>query len=171
MENTSPSKLDILASKIVGPEELSRKVAGWKLRSNRVVFTNGVFDMLHPGHITCLAAAADQGNKLVVAINSDGSVKRLKGEQRPIFDQQSRALIVAAMQYVDAVCIFDEDTPLELIKLLQPDVLVKGGDYVAEQVVGYQEVTAHGGEVVIVPLAEGHSTTARLNQIVQAANK
>ena len=131
---------------------------------NSIAFTNGVFDILHPGHIFSLSQAAQEADYLVVGLNSDDSVKRLKGKDRPINKQESRALILAALLMVDAVVIFEEDTPLELISAVRPDVLVKGGDYTIEQIVGAKEVIANGGRVVINPIVEGYSTTEIINK-------
>jgi len=125
-----------------------------------IVFTNGVFDILHPGHIFSLSQAAKEADFLIVGLNSDESVKRLKGQQRPINHQDSRALLLASLLMVDVVVIFEEDTPLQLINTIKPDVLVKGGDYTIEQIVGAKEVIEQGGRVVINPLVDGYSTTA-----------
>lgn len=134
----------------------------WRRRSGRVVFTNGVFDLLHPGHVDVLQAARALGDALVVGVNTDESVRRLKGPARPVRSEHDRCLVLAALEAVDAVVLFDEDTPLQLIRALSPDVLVKGGDYGVETVVGADEVVGRGGEVVIVPLTPGHSTTGTL---------
>src|SRR5262245_17612029 len=139
----------------------------WRRRSGagRVVFTNGVFDLLHPGHVDILTASRALGDALVVGVNTDASVKRLKGPSRPIRNERERAHVLAALEVVDAVVFFDEDTPLELIRALAPDVLVKGGDYTVDSVVGATEVKAAGGDVVIVPLTPGHSTTSTLERM------
>lgn len=141
--------------------------ARWRagLGARSLVFTNGVFDLIHPGHIAVLHAARQEGDALVVGVNSDASVRRLKGEGRPVRNEQDRALVLAALAMVDAVVIFDQDTPLELIRALRPDVLVKGGDYTEATVVGAPEVRAHGGRVVIVPLVAGQSTTAIVEKL------
>lgn len=152
-------KLQLISHKIVDQTNLERICSGWRLTSQNIVFTNGCFDIIHQGHINSLAQAASLGNKLVVGLNSDSSVKRLKGESRPINDAYSRALVLAAMQIVDAVCIFEEDTPLELIKLVRPDILAKGGDYTPETVVGNDFVQSIGGKTVILPLVPDFSTT------------
>lgn len=131
----------------------------------RVVFTNGVFDLLHPGHIDVLLGARAQGDALVVGVNSDASVRRLKGAERPVHGEADRCYVLAALAMVDAVVVFDQDTPLQLISLLQPDVLVKGGDYVADSIVGAHEVRAWGGEVVIIPLTPGQSTTSTIHRL------
>jgi D-beta-D-heptose 7-phosphate kinase/D-beta-D-heptose 1-phosphate adenosyltransferase len=129
------------------------------------VFTNGVFDILHPGHVFSLSQAAREADFLVVGVNSDDSVKRLKGKTRPINNQDSRALLLASLLMVDAVVIFEEDTPLELINAIKPDVLVKGGDYTIEQIVGAREVNLNGGRVVINPTIEGYSTTSIIDKL------
>jgi len=130
-----------------------------------IVFTNGVFDILHPGHIFSLSQAAKEADFLIVGLNSDESVKRLKGQQRPINHQDSRALLLASLLMVDVVVIFEEDTPLQLINTIKPDVLVKGGDYAIEQIVGAKEVIEQGGRVVINPLVDGYSTTTIIEKL------
>lgn len=135
-------------------------------REGTVVFTNGVFDLLHPGHIDVLTGARAQGDLLVVGVNSDASVRRLnKGPERPIRTESERAYVLAGLAAVDAVVVFDEDTPLELVRALQPDVIVKGGDYSPETVVGADVVQARGGRVVIIPLTPGQSTTKILERL------
>jgi D-beta-D-heptose 7-phosphate kinase/D-beta-D-heptose 1-phosphate adenosyltransferase len=131
----------------------------------RLVFTNGVFDLLHPGHIDVIAQARDQGDALVVGLNSDASVRRLKGPERPVRSEAERAYVLAALGDVDAVVAFAEDTPLDLIRHLRPDVLVKGGDYEAATVVGRDDVESWGGRVVIVPLRPGQSTTSIIEKL------
>jgi D-beta-D-heptose 7-phosphate kinase/D-beta-D-heptose 1-phosphate adenosyltransferase len=145
--------------RVLTRDEIVKRVALWKANGERVVFTNGCFDLLHIGHITLLEQARRCGDRLIVAINSDASVSCLKGLGRPIVRQGDRARVLAALAAVDAVVIFDESTPLELILAAQPDVLVKGGDYKAETIVGAKEIQSWGGEVRIVPLVEGFSTT------------
>ena len=139
--------------------------ARWRQRSGRVVFTNGVFDLLHPGHVDILSAARALGDALVVGVNTDDSVRRLKGPSRPVRNENDRAHVLAALEAVDAVVLFDEDTPLELIRALWPDVLVKGGDYTVDTVVGAQDVMQRGGDVVIIPLTPGHSTTGTVDRM------
>jgi rfaE bifunctional protein nucleotidyltransferase chain/domain len=134
-------------------------------RRGRVVFTNGVFDLLHPGHVDVLVGARSRGDALIVGINSDASVRRLKGQGRPIRPEADRAFVLAALEAVDAVCVFEEDTPLELVRALRPDVIVKGGDYTADNVVGAAEVRSWGGELVIIPLTPGHSTTSIIERL------
>ncbi|HEU5350628.1 MAG TPA: bifunctional D-glycero-beta-D-manno-heptose-7-phosphate kinase/D-glycero-beta-D-manno-heptose 1-phosphate adenylyltransferase HldE [Terracidiphilus sp.] len=146
-------------SQVLSKDDLIQRIALWKANGDRVVFTNGCFDLLHIGHITLLEEARRCGDRLIVAINSDASVRALKGSSRPIVGQQERARVLAALSAVDAVVIFEEATPLELIVAAQPDVLVKGGDYMAESVVGASEMHSWGGEVKIIPLVEGFSTT------------
>lgn len=144
---------------------MKQTIARWKLLSKTFVFTNGVFDILHPGHIYSLSQAAREADFLVVGINSDLSVKKIKGNDRPVNKQETRSLLLASLVMVDCVIIFEEETPLNLINAIQPDVLVKGGDYSLEQIVGAKEVMAAGGRVVINPLMEGHSTTDIIQQI------
>lgn len=156
----------VIPQKIMTKEQLIRQVAVWKFLDKRIVFTNGVFDILHQGHIYSLTQAAQEGDILIVGVNADSSVKRLnKGPERPINDQQSRAMLLASMLMVDAVIIFEEDTPYETIVSLMPDVLVKGGDYRVEQVVGHREVIENGGQVVINPIVEGFSTTGIVQRL------
>jgi rfaE bifunctional protein nucleotidyltransferase chain/domain len=131
----------------------------------RVAFTNGVFDLLHPGHVDVIQAARAAGDALVVGINSDESVRRLKGDSRPIRSQVERAYVIGALESVDVVTVFDEDTPLELIRCLLPDVLVKGGDYTEATIVGAGEVRARGGDVIVVPLTAGQSTTSIIERM------
>ena len=138
----------------------------WRARQpGRVVFTNGVFDLLHPGHVDVLIGARARGDVLVVGLNSDASVKRLKGPDRPVRSEGERAYVLAALEAVDAVTLFEQDTPLQLVQLLQPDVIVKGGDYSPDTVVGANEVRARGGDVVIIPLTPGHSTTSTIDRL------
>jgi len=141
-------------------------LVAWRERqAGRVVFTNGVFDLLHPGHVDVLVGARQRGDLLVVGINSDASVRRLKGPDRPVRSEAERAYLLAALESVDAVALFDQDTPLELVEALRPDVIVKGGDYTPETVVGADVVRALGGEVVIIPLTPGHSTTSTIERL------
>lgn len=147
--------------------QLVNQVHAWRVKGLTIAFTNGVFDILHEGHIFSLSQAASEGDVLIVAVNGDASVKRLKGPTRPINSENSRALLLASLVMVDAVVIFTEDTPLELVKALLPDVMVKGGDYKPEQIAGAAEVIANGGRVVINPLIEGISTTQIIESIQQ----
>jgi D-beta-D-heptose 7-phosphate kinase/D-beta-D-heptose 1-phosphate adenosyltransferase len=156
---------EIIQEKISSRPELLKKIERLKLLSKTVVFTNGCFDILHRGHIFSLSEAAKEADFLIVAINSDASTKKLKGENRPVNDENSRALLVASLLMVDAVVLFNEDTPLELINAVLPDVLVKGGDYTVDQIAGAKEVIANGGRVVINPIVQGFSTTALIEKI------
>jgi len=158
-------RADLIPQKILTQEEAVRRVAQWRLLNKKIVFTNGVFDILHQGHIFSLSQAAREGDVLIIGLNADASVKRLKGDSRPVNNQESRALVLASLVMVDAVVLFEEDSPLELIKSLMPDVLVKGGDYTVEQIAGAKEVIANGGHVVINPILEGFSTTNIIQQI------
>ncbi|MGJ4947794.1 D-glycero-beta-D-manno-heptose-7-phosphate kinase [Bradyrhizobium sp. HKCCYLS20291] len=144
--------------------ELATRVAAWRGEGLRVGFTNGCFDILHPGHVKVLTAARAACDRLVVGLNSDASVKRLKGESRPVQDERARAEVLAALEAVDIVAIFAEDTPLRLIELVRPSVLVKGGDYTREQVVGHEVVEAGGGQVILIDILRGHSTTALVDR-------
>ena len=138
----------------------------WRERAEgRVVFTNGVFDLLHPGHVDVLTAARRAGDALVVGLNADASVRRLKGPDRPVRGEVERAYVLAALAAVDVVVVFEQDTPLELIRLLAPDVLVKGGDYTEATIVGAPDVRARGGDVLVVPLTPGHSTTSTIARL------
>ena len=146
-------------------DQLLRQCNIWRSFGKKIVFTNGCFDILHYGHLHLVAAAANLGNVLVVGINSDASVKRLKGEDRPINHEQERMSQVASLLCTDAVCLFEEDTPEELIKTIRPDVLVKGGDYTIENIVGADFVQSYGGTVSIIPFVEGYSTSATIASI------
>lgn len=154
-----------IPDKIFTLDDLLPQLKRWRLHNRRIVFTNGVFDILHQGHIASLTEAAGYGHILVVGVNTDASVKRLKGESRPVNGEQSRALLLASLIMVDAVILFDEDTPLNLINAIMPDTLVKGGDYTPEQVVGAKEVIANGGELKIVPILDGFSTTGIIERM------
>ncbi|HZY36293.1 MAG TPA: D-glycero-beta-D-manno-heptose 1-phosphate adenylyltransferase [Mucilaginibacter sp.] len=155
----------ILLNKILSLSATKNKVITWQAEGQKVVFTNGVFDLLHIGHVTYLAKAADLGDKLVIGLNADSSVRRIKGDDRPVNDQNSRAALLAALFFVDAVTIFDEDTPQHLIATLLPDILVKGADYTVENIVGAKEVLANGGEVKTITFVEGYSSTSIINKI------
>lgn len=148
-----------LEEKILTPQQLLHKLNLWRFRQQRIVFTNGCFDILHAGHVHVLSKAADFGDVLIVGLNSDNSVKKLKGASRPLQGANSRARVLASLFYVHAVVLFEEDTPLELIKIISPDVLVKGGDYKATDIAGADHVSQHGGSVEIIPLLSGYSTT------------
>jgi len=158
-------KIDAIEKKIFELPQLLATLAGWRITGKNVSFTNGCFDILHEGHIFSLSQAAKEADYLIVGVNSDASTKRLKGNDRPINNEKSRALVLASLMIIDAVIIFEEDTPLQLISSILPDVLVKGGDYTIEQIVGAKAVMAHGGRVVINPIVEGFSTTGIVEKI------
>jgi D-beta-D-heptose 7-phosphate kinase/D-beta-D-heptose 1-phosphate adenosyltransferase len=156
-------------AKIATPERMAREVGRWRERRLKVGFTNGCFDILHPGHIAYLAKARTWCDRLIVAVNSDRSARALKGPGRPVNDLEARAMVLAGLSFVDLVVSFDEETPLALIEAARPDLLVKGGDYAPEAVVGRDIVTAYGGEVRIAPFVEGHSTTGTLRRVAGVA--
>ena len=154
--------LQLIKNKIYSTSQLSlltSQLTMWRDQGLRIVFTNGCFDLLHRGHVEYLSKASDKGDVLVVGLNTDASVRRLKGESRPVNDEDARAIVLASLACIDAVVLFGEDTPYELIKVVRPDVLVKGADYKPEEIVGYNTVTSYGGTVTTVPLVEGYSTT------------
>ncbi|MBM3400723.1 MAG: D-glycero-beta-D-manno-heptose 1-phosphate adenylyltransferase [Bacteroidetes bacterium] len=153
------SKLDKIKEKIYSVDHLVSTLNVWRLLEKKIVFTNGCFDLLHLGHIDYLSKAADMGDKLIIGLNSDASTSALKGEGRPITDQVSRSIMLASLSFVDAVIIFDDPDPLNLIKLLRPDILVKGADYSFEQIVGADFVSEYGGSVKTIPYLRGYSTT------------
>lgn len=152
-------------SKIYSLTELKTQIVIWRSSGQRIVFTNGCFDLLHRGHLEYLASAKTYGDILVIGLNSDLSVRRLKGANRPFTSEQDRAYILSQLQMVDAVCIFAEDTPLQLISEIQPDVLVKGGDYKIEEIVGKDVVERQGGLVITVPVIAGRSTSGLIEKI------
>ena len=156
-----------LFSKISNLSSLKTQVEEWKSEGKKVVFTNGVFDLVHIGHLTYLSKAAELGDKLIIGLNSDSSVKRIKGESRPINDQNSRAALLASFFFVDAVVLFEDDTPMNLISTLLPDVLIKGADYSIENIVGAKEVIANGGEVKTITFVDGYSSTSIIQKIQQ----
>ena len=157
--------LEILNSKILDKERLLVKLTDWKEENKKIVFTNGCFDLIHLGHIEVIARSADLGDILIIGLNTDNSIKRLKGKNRPIVEEISRAKQLAALEFVDAVVFFDQDTPIDLIKIINPNVITKGGDYNTDQVIGNDIVTQNDGEVVIIPLTQGYSTTSILEKI------
>lgn len=154
-----------MQNKILTLPELQKKIAQWRLPGKTIVFTNGCFDILHAGHIASLTEAAQQGDVLIVGVNADASIKSLKGNNRPINNENARVLILAALAVVDAVILFSEPTPLELILAIKPDVLVKGGDYKIEDIAGAKEVIGWGGKVIINPIVRGFSTTSIIHKI------
>lgn len=159
--------LTIVKDKIKSLEEWASVVETWKEQGETLVFTNGCFDLLHYGHLHYLAEARNLGHKLIVGLNSDASVTRLKGPQRPIQEERSRCFALASLQAVDGVVVFEQDTPLHVIQTLLPNILVKGGDYVPETIVGADVVLAHGGQVLCLPFVAGYSTTAIEQKIRQ----
>jgi len=149
-----------IVEKVCGnKDQLSKTLEKWKSNKEQVVFTNGCFDLLHRGHVDYLAKASDLGTKLIIGVNTDASVSKLKGPNRPIQDEQSRLHILASLEFVDAVILFDEETPYDLIKFVQPDILVKGSDYKPEDIVGYDIVTSNGGTVKTLDFIPGYSTS------------
>lgn len=158
------SLAQLAAQKIL---DVSTKLQEWKSQGLKIVFTNGCFDILHIGHLSYLLKAASLGDKLIIGLNADESVRKLKGKNRPVNEVQSRALMLAALYFVDGVIVFEEETPLELIKQILPDVLVKGGDYTVATIVGAAEVQANGGKVEVVKFLDGYSSTSIINKINQ----
>lgn len=152
-------------AKIFSLENLKNQVRLWKKSGEKVVFTNGCFDVIHRGHIQVLANTADLGDKLIIGLNSDSSIQKSKGKGRPIIDENSRAILLAALNFVDAIVLFSEETPLNLISTLRPDILAKGGDYQISTIVGHEVVQKNGGEVIVVPFLNGFSSTNIINHI------
>ncbi|MDX1685517.1 MAG: D-glycero-beta-D-manno-heptose 1-phosphate adenylyltransferase [Saprospiraceae bacterium] len=160
-----------LKHKIKNREEAMKTCQSWRASNERIVFTNGCFDLIHPGHVIYLESARALGERLVVGINSDASVKRLKGASRPVQEERARALVLAGLASIDLITIFDEDTPLELIKAIDPDILVKGGDWSTDQIVGGEYITEQGGMVKSLPFEEGYSTTSIVEKIRKNENQ
>ena len=158
------SHFSALTSKLLDGRALTETVERWHSDGETVVFTNGCFDILHRGHVEYLAKAADLGTRLIIGLNTDASVRRLKGPTRPVNDEQARALVLSALSFVDAVAMFADDTPYNLIAQVQPDILVKGGAYRVEEIVGYDIVTSRGGRVLTLPFVEGYSTTSTIKK-------
>ena len=163
------SYLEKIESKVQSLSDLKATRYIWRKKAERVVFTNGCFDILHYGHLHYLAQARDLGDRLIIGLNADASVKRLKGEHRPIQDIHTRQMMLASLAFVDAVILFEEDTPLQLITALRPDILVKGGDYKPADIVGAKEVQAEGGEVRVLSFIPGYSTSSIEQKIKQQA--
>ena len=159
------NKYMLIKSKIVSGIDLTRLLSFYRFRNQKVVFTNGCFDIIHLGHVKYLSQAADLGNILIIGLNSDSSVNKIKGHNRPVLDQKSRALTLAAFSFVNNIVLFDEETPYKLIKQICPDILVKGGDYKPEEIVGYDIVKDHGGEVKILDFIKGYSTSGIVERI------
>jgi len=159
--------IESTVNKIVDPEKFDLQVKNWQQKGMKVVFSNGCFDILHPGHVDYLERARKLGDKLVIGLNSDTSVRRIKGDGRPIVAEEGRAKVLAGLQFVDLITLFEEDTPLRLIENTIPDILVKGSDYSVDQIVGADIVINKGGKVETLPLVEGYSTTLIMNKIVK----
>lgn len=157
-----------IKSKIYSLSDLKIQSDKWKKKGKKLVFTNGCFDLVHRGHLEVLANTADLGDKLIIGLNSDSSIKHLKGENRPIMDEISRAILLASLQFVDAVVFFSEETPYKLIETLVPDVLAKGGDYKVTEIAGREVVLENGGEVILVPFIDGFSSTNIVEKIKQS---
>ncbi len=158
-------KNEIIQKKLIKKDELSRTLAYWRFLEKKIVFTNGCFDIIHLGHIIYLSRTADLGNILIVGLNSDESVKRLKGNKRPLNNQDARSVTLASLFFVDAVILFDEDTPLELIKTIKPHVLVKGSDYSEKEIAGADVVKTHGGNVVTIDFVDGYSSSEIIEKL------
>ena len=159
------SSLKKIKDKIFDLDSLKNKVISWKENGHKIVFTNGCFDIMHKGHIEVLSKSSDLGDKLIVGLNSDSSVQKLKGNSRPIIDENSRAIALAALSFVDAIVLFSEETPINLISTLNPDILAKGGDYKIRTIVGHEIVQKNGGEVILIPFVDGFSSTNIINKI------
>lgn len=159
------SHLKKINTKIFCLESLSFQVSAWKKAKQKIVFTNGCFDVIHRGHIEVLARTADLADKLIIGLNSDSSIEKLKGKGRPIIDENSRATLLAALSFVDAIILFAEETPLNLIRNLKPDVLAKGGDYEINTIVGNEIVQKNGGKVILIPFVDGFSSTNIIDKI------
>ena len=158
-------KLQWIQNKILSREAMQQQCNVWRASGHKIVFTNGCFDILHHGHLDLLAKSADFGNKLILALNTDASVQKLKGPERPVTNENDRCFQAASLLCVDAVCLFDEETPEALIRLLRPNVLVKGGDYTLDKIVGAPFVASYGGTVEIIPFVTGYSTTSIIDRI------
>lgn len=162
--------IDIIKSKIFTLENLEPDIARWKFFNKTIVFTNGCFDIIHPGHIDYLSKAADQGDVLIIGLNSDDSVRKIKGENRPVLNENARSLILASLHFVDAVVIFDEETPYNLIQNIKPDILVKGSDYEIDDIIGADIVTKSGGQVKTIDLLPGYSSSEIMKKIIDLNN-
>ena len=163
-------KLKLIKDKIIfEKEDAFNLLQTWRFKEEKIVFSNGCFDIVHRGHLEYLASAASMGNRMIIGLNTDSSTQRLKGPTRPINDEYSRALLLASLGFVDMVILFEEDTPYNLIDFVQPDVLVKGSDYKAEDIVGYDIVKAKGGEIKTLDFIEGFSSTGIIKKIQREA--
>jgi rfaE bifunctional protein nucleotidyltransferase chain/domain len=165
------NKLDFLKTRIFSWEDIVKQCNIWRFKEKKIVFTNGCFDLLHLGHIEYLVKASVFGGALVIGLNSDASVRKIKGKGRPIQDENSRAMVLASLRFVDAVVLFDQETPYDLINLIQPDFLVKGEDYKVEEIVGHDIVQVHGGKVITIELTEGYSTSSIIDHILSLYKK
>lgn len=163
--------LDIVKSKIFSVESLKLQLARWRFLNKSIVFTNGCFDILHLGHIDYLSKSADEGDILIIGLNTDKSVREIKGKSRPVVAERSRSFILASLHFVDAVLLFDEDTPYEIIKLIKPDVLIKGSDYSINEIIGSDIVINNGGKVKTIDFLPGYSSTDIINKINNLNNK
>ncbi|MBT3418481.1 MAG: D-glycero-beta-D-manno-heptose 1-phosphate adenylyltransferase [Flavobacteriales bacterium] len=159
--------LQNIISKIFALSDLKIQSDKWKQDGDKIVFTNGCFDLVHRGHVEVLANTADLGDRLIIGLNSDVSIQKIKGKNRPIIDENSRAILLASLQFVDAIVLFSEDTPKQLIETIVPNVLAKGGDYKVEEIAGHEVVLQNGGEVILVPFIDGFSTTNIVDKIKQ----
>lgn len=159
------NNLKLIKSKIVSGIDLTRLLSFYRFKDQKIVFTNGCFDLIHLGHIKYLASAADLADVLIIGLNSDSSIKKIKDDNRPILDQESRAITLASFRFINNIVLFDEETPYKLIDHIKPDILVKGGDYKPEEIVGYDIVKNNGGEVKIIDFIKGYSTTAIIEKI------
>ncbi|MBT6808699.1 MAG: D-glycero-beta-D-manno-heptose 1-phosphate adenylyltransferase [Flavobacteriales bacterium] len=159
--------LQNIISKIFALSDLKIQSDKWKQDGDKIVFTNGCFDLIHRGHVEVLANTADLGDRLIIGLNSDSSIQKLKGENRPIIDENSRAILLASLQFIDAIVLFSEETPEKLIETIVPDILAKGGDYKVEEIAGHEVVLQNGGEVILVPFIDGFSTTNIVDKIKQ----
>lgn len=159
------SNLQNITSKIYTLSDLKIQIDKWKEKGDKIVFTNGCFDLLHRGHVEILANTADLGDRLVIGLNSDVSIQELKGKNRPIIDENSRAILLASLQFVDAIILFSEETPEKLIETINPNILAKGGDYKVTEISGHKVVLENGGEVILVPFIYGFSTTNIVDKI------
>ena len=162
------SNLKNIKSKIYSLSDLKTQSDTWKENGMKIVFTNGCFDLVHRGHVEVLANTADLGDRLIIGLNSDSSIKDLKGENKPIIDETSRAILLASLQFVDAIVFFSEETPHKLIETLVPDVLAKGGDYKVTEIAGHEVVLENGGEVILIPFIDGFSSTNIVEKIKQS---
>lgn len=160
------NKLDFLKARIFTWENIEKQCNLWRFKNKKIVFTNGCFDLLHLGHIEYLVKASVFGGALVIGLNSDASARKIKGNRRPIMDENSRAMVLASLRFVDAIVLFDQETPHELIKLIQPDILIKGEDYKVEEIAGHDIVQAHGGKVITIELTKGYSTSSVIEHIL-----